>query len=63
LATGTSCSWCSNGTAEGLALALPKLVAIPYQGERCLWSILPSKEPGEIASSQAQLMDVLYMEE
>jgi hypothetical protein len=63
LATGASCSWCSNGTAEGLTLALPKLVAIPYQGERCLWSILPSKKPGEIASRQAQLVDVLCMAE
>jgi hypothetical protein len=63
LATGTSCRWCGNGTAERLALALPKLIAIPYQGERCLWGILSSKEPGEIASRQAQLMDVLCMAE
>jgi hypothetical protein len=30
LATGAGCRWGSNSTTEGLALALPQLVAIPY---------------------------------
>ena len=63
MATGTGYSWCGNSTAECLALALPELVAISHQGERCLWSIVPSKEPGEIASCQAQLMDILWLAE
>jgi hypothetical protein len=59
LAASTGRRWCCHGSAERLPLPLAELIAIPHQRQRRLRGIMPPEQPGQIASCQTELLQML----